>query len=89
MYSTHSDFELMSLSKNHNSFQTCDYYPRLGSFHEFNSRSIENSSDEKILLEKFQHDISVKLETGEKKNIQHLTTNDFLSSAKQSQQYSR
>jgi hypothetical protein len=72
-----------------------DYYPRNGSFHECNSRLLEQPSspseqtDDKILLSKFHHDTLVNLDTGELKNIQQLTTNDFLTSAKQSQQFSR
>jgi hypothetical protein len=43
---------------------------------------------EEIVLEKFQYDTLVKLETGQIKNIQQLTTNDFLISTKQSPTYS-
>jgi hypothetical protein len=63
-----------------------DYYFHKGSFH---PRLIEKSIDEKIILEKFQYDKVVKLETGQTKPIQQLTTNDFLISTKQSPQYSR
>jgi hypothetical protein len=45
-------------------------------------------NNDEIILEKFQSDTLVKLETGEIKNIQQLTTNDFLISIKQSPQYS-
>jgi hypothetical protein len=77
----YSDLEFRPVSKGCSSFQPYDHHPR--------TRLIQNSIDDKIVLEKFQYDTSVKLETGERKNIQHLTTNDFLSSANQSQQYSR
>ena len=50
--------------------------------------SIQKRIDEEIVLEKFQYDTSVKLETGQIKNIQQLTTNDFLISTKQSPNYS-
>jgi hypothetical protein len=72
-----------------------DYYPRSSSFHQYNPRLIEKLSssdeqiDDKMLLTKFQHDTLVNLDSGELKNIQQLTTNDFITSAKQSQQYSR
>ncbi len=49
---------------------------------------IQKRIDEDIILEKFQYDTSVKLETGQIKNIQQLTTNDFLISTKQSPIYS-
>ena len=45
--------------------------------------------DEETLLENFHFDTLVNLDTGESKNIQHLTKNDFLQSAKQNHQYSR
>jgi hypothetical protein len=86
MYSTSSDLELMSTSssKNMNSFGICNYHN--GSFH---PHLIQKSiNDDEIILEKFQSDTLVKLETGEIKNIQQLTTNDFLISTKQSPQYS-
>ncbi|CAF1263333.1 unnamed protein product [Adineta steineri] len=92
MYSSGSDLELVSSSNNMNSFQTWnqhnDYYPRNGSFHQHNPYFIQKPNDDNIVLEKFQYDTLVKLETGETKNIQQLTTNDFLISTKQSQQYS-
>ena len=72
-----------------------DYYPRNGSFHQCNSHlldrtySSDEQNDDRILLTKFHHDTLVNLDSGESKNIQQLTTNDFLTSAKQSQQYSR
>lgn len=55
------------------------YYPRL----------MPKSNNDEVVFEKFQYDTLVKLETGQTKNIQQLTTNDFLISMKQSQQYSR
>ena len=46
-------------------------------------------TDDEIQLRKFHHNTLVTLDTGELKNIQQLTTNDFLASAKQNGQYSR
>jgi len=86
MYSTGSDLELMSTSSsmNINSFGIGNYHN--SSFH---PHLIQKSiNDEESILEKFQSDTLVKLETGEIKNIQQLTTNDFLISTKQSPQYS-
>ncbi len=48
----------------------------------------QKTMHEEIVLEKFQYDTLVKLETGQIKNIQQLTTNDFLISTKQSPTYS-
>jgi len=93
MFSPVSDFELVSSSKNMDSFQTWnhhnDYSSRNGSFHQYNPYLLQKSPDDEIVLEKFQYDTLVKLERGETKNIQQLTTNDFLLSTKQSAQYSR
>ena len=70
-----------------------DYHPRNGSFHHYYPRLLQKPScqqtDDEIFLTKFHHDTLVKLDTGESKNIQQLTTNDFLTSAKRSNQYSR
>ena len=77
----YSNFETIPFTKGYSPFQPYDYHPR--------TYVRQNSTDDKILLGKFQYDTSVKLENGERKNIQQLTTNDFLSSTKQSQQYSR
>jgi len=70
-----------------------DYHSRNGSFHQHNPRLLEKPSfqqtDDEYILGKFHHDTLVNLDTGESKNIQQLTTNDFLISAKQNQQYSR
>jgi len=86
MYSTNSDLGLISTSSsvNINSFGIWNYHN--GSFH---PHLIEKRiNNDEIILEKFQSDTLVKLETGEIKNIQQLTTNDFLISTKQSPQYS-
>jgi hypothetical protein len=48
----------------------------------------QKSDDNETVLEKFHCDTIVKLETGQTKNIQKLTTNDFLISTKQSPRYS-
>ncbi len=70
-----------------------DYPPRNSSFHQYNPRLLEKPScqqtDDEYILGKFHHDTLVNLDSGESKNIQQLTTNDFLTSAKQSQHYSR
>jgi hypothetical protein len=70
-----------------------DYHPRNGSFHQYCPRLSQNPPyqqiDDEILLRKFRHDTLVHLDVGESKNIQELTTNDFLTSAKRSDQYSR
>jgi hypothetical protein len=58
------------------------------SFSQWNSQFIHKTIDEEIVLDKFQYDTLVKLETGQTKNIQQLTTNDFLISTKQSPKYS-
>jgi len=93
MYSTDSDLGLISSSTNMNSFERWNShnksYSYNDSFHQYNSRLIEKSNDDEIILEKFQYNTLVKLETGETKNIQQLTTNDFLISTKRSPQYSR
>jgi hypothetical protein len=81
MYSTSSD---LGSSMNMNSFETWNYHNN-----SFYPRLIQKSNDDEIILEKFQYDTLVKLETGQTKNIQQLTTNDFLISTKQSPQYSR
>jgi len=69
-----------------------DHHSRNGSFHRYSSRPPTKSSystnDNDLLLNKFYHDTLVHLENNETKNIQHLTSNDFLVSAKQSSQYS-
>ncbi|CAF3796506.1 unnamed protein product [Rotaria sp. Silwood1] len=92
MYSTVSNLGLLSSSKNMNAFQTWnyhnDYYSGDGSCHHYNAFLKQPSNNDDIILEKFHHDTLIKLETGEKKNIQQLTTNDFIISAKQNQQYS-
>lgn len=75
-----------------------DYHPRNGSFHQYSPRLLPKSpssssfgqqTDDSYILGKFHHDTLVNLETNETKNIQQLTTSDFLTSAKQNQQYSR
>ena len=70
-----------------------DFYLHNSPFHRYYPRILQKSSyqqrDEKTLLEKFHFDTSVNLDTGESKNIQQLTKNDFLQSAKQNRQYSR
>jgi hypothetical protein len=82
-------FLTSSLKTNHMSDNSSNtHHPRNGSFHQYNPRLLQKTDDEYI-LGKFQQDTLVHLETGESKNIQQLTTNDFLNSAKQSQQYSR
>ncbi|CAF0867079.1 unnamed protein product [Rotaria sordida] len=95
MYSTVSNLGLLSSSsssKNMNLFQPWnyhnDYYSGDGSFHHYNPFLSQKSNDDNIILEKFHHATLIKLETGEKKNIQQLTTNDLIISAKQNQQYS-
>jgi hypothetical protein len=54
----------------------------------FHPRLQQKSDDNETVLEKFHCDTIVKLETGQIKNIQKLTTNDFLISTKQSPRYS-
>ena len=70
-----------------------DCHARNGSFHECFPRPLPTSryplTDDEIQLRKFHHNTLVALDTGEMKNIQQLTTNDFLASAKQNGQYSR
>ena len=70
-----------------------DYHRRNSSFDHYSPRLFGKSSsqqtDDDYILGKFHHDTLVNLDSGETKNIQQLTTNDFLSSAKQSQQYAR
>ena len=70
-----------------------DYDPRNRSIRHCNSRSLQKLSshknDDEIFLTKFHQDTLVNLDSGEPKNIQQLTTNDFLTSAKRSRQYSR
>jgi hypothetical protein len=86
-----SSLKTNNLSDNSSS----DYHSRNGSFHQYYPRLLPKSlsscqqTDEEYILGKFHHDTLVSLDTGEAKNIQQLTTNDFLSSAKQNQQYSR
>ncbi|CAF0950560.1 unnamed protein product [Rotaria sordida] len=69
-----------------------DYYPRNGSLHQCYphtlQKSLHHQTHDDILLKKFHRDTLVTLDTGELKNIQQLTKNDFLKSAKQSHQYS-
>lgn len=70
-----------------------EYYSRNDSLHQYYSNRTEKSShqlfDDEIILKKFHRDTFVNLDTGESKNIQQLTKNDLLKSAKQSHQYSR
>ncbi len=70
-----------------------DFHSRNGSFHQYYPRLLEKSScqqtNDDYILGKFHQDTLVNLDAGESKNIQQLTTNDFLNSAKKSQQYSR
>ncbi|CAF3563086.1 unnamed protein product [Adineta steineri] len=69
-----------------------DNDPRTSSFRHYNSRSLQklpsHKTDDEIFLTKFRQDTLVNLDSGEPKNIQQLTTNDFLTSAKRSRQYS-
>lgn len=73
MYATTLDFGLYS------STTDCSYFaashPRI-------------ARDEDKIHEKFRFDTLVQLETGQKKNIQQITSHDLLSSIKQSPQYS-
>lgn len=93
MYSTASHMGLLPSPKKVNLYPTwnypSDYYGGDSSFQQFNPFSIQKPNDSETGLEKFHHDTIIKLETGEKKNIQQLTTHDFITSAKQNQQYSR
>ena len=70
-----------------------DYPSHNSSFHRYSPRvgPTETSpvNEDHLLLNKFHHDTVVNLETGESKPIQHLTTNDFLLSAKQNRRYAR
>lgn len=63
------------------------------SFHRYSPRVGPTGTypvnEDQLLLNKFHHDTVVSLETGESKPIQHLTTNDFLLSAKQNRRYAR
>ncbi|CAF1175389.1 unnamed protein product [Rotaria magnacalcarata] len=92
MYAAASHIGLLPSIKNKNLFQTWnyynDYYPGDSSSHHSNPFSIQKPNDNESSLEKFHHDSLIILETGEKKNIQQLTTHDFITSAKQNQQYS-
>ncbi|CAF3317287.1 unnamed protein product [Rotaria socialis] len=92
MYAAASHVGLLPSTKNMNLFQTWnyynDYYPGDSSAHHSNPFSIQKPNDNEGSLEKFHHDSLIILETGEKKNIQQLTTHDFITSAKQNQQYS-
>lgn len=85
---TSSSLKTDQLSDNSSS----DCHPRNSSFHQYSPRLLEKRSsqqtDDEYILGKFHHDTLVNLDSGETKNIQQLTTNDFLTSAKQSQQYS-
>ena len=69
------------------------HHARNSSFHQYSPRLLERhpsqQTDDDYILGKFHHDTLVNLDSGETKNIQQLTTNDFLTSAKQSRQYSR
>ncbi|CAF0719415.1 unnamed protein product [Rotaria sp. Silwood1] len=69
-----------------------DYHSHNGSFHQYYPHTLQNSlhqqTHDEILLKKFHRDTLVNLDTGELKNIQHLTKNDLLKSAKQSHKYS-
>jgi hypothetical protein len=70
-----------------------DYPSHNSSFHRYSPRVGPTGTypvnEDHLLLNKFRHDTVVSLETGESKPIQHLTTNDFLLSAKQNRQYAR
>lgn len=93
MYSSVSSLDLLSSaasSKYMNLFQPWNYSSNNdGSFHYYDQYLTQKPHEEELGLEKFHHDTLVTLETGVKKNIQQLTTNDLLASAKLSQQYSR
>ena len=67
MYSNSSNLELVSLSRKIDSYQTWNSHERNGSFHQCNSHLIPKSSGDEMILEKFQYDTLVKLETGEMK----------------------
>ncbi|UJR22612.1 hypothetical protein I4U23_025653 [Adineta vaga] len=93
MHSIDSNYDFISPFKTMSSYQTRlthqnDYYSQNSSFHSTNPYTIQKSTNDEMILDKFHYDTQVKLETGETKNIQHITTNDFLISTKQSQQYS-
>ncbi|CAF1434392.1 unnamed protein product [Adineta ricciae] len=85
-----------SIGSNHDStlpFKTMYSYrtwsaEHTGLYHRTNSNTVQKSTNDEIVLDKFHCDTQVKLGTGEMKNIQHMTSNDFLISSKQSQQYS-
>lgn len=62
------------------------YYPRL---QDKSSSQQQQQTDEQYLLGKFHHETVVHLDTGESKNIQQITSKDFLDSAKLSPYYSR
>ena len=85
MYTAQSDLALFASSMGTNGLE------RWNSAHYCSSRTgalDRKSKDDQIVLEKFQNNALVKLESGQLKNIQQLTTNDFLISTKQSPQYS-
>jgi hypothetical protein len=70
-----------------------DCHSRNGSFHRYSpclgQKAIYPIDDDDLLLNKFCHDTLVNLDTGESKNIQNLTSNDFILSAKKNPHYSR
>lgn len=87
-----------SLSLSSKSGSVPDSHSRKSSFHRLSSSNGQKQTypiqhidpcEQNDLLKKFHHETMVTLETGEAKNIQNLTTNDFLTSAKQSPHYSR
>lgn len=75
---------MSSSSMNMNYFRPWNY-----SNNSYYPYSIQKSNHDENIYEKFQYDNLVKLETGQTKNIQQITTNDFLTSIKQNPQYSR
>lgn len=67
---------------------TCTSRPA-DAYYSCHSRARTDASTKQNLLEKFQCKTAVKLEAGSTKNIQQLTTHDFLASSQLSSQYSR
>ena len=85
MYSTtmSADFGLIFSSTNMSRYHSWHSQPNTY----FPSIAKRKSFDDEMVLDKFHYNTTVQLESGHKKSIQQITTNDFLLSTKQSPKY--
>ena len=92
-FSSNMQTDSMTTTASSSENSPVDYPSHNSSFHRYSPRVGPTGTypvnEDQLLLNKFHHDTVVSLETGESKPIQHLTTNDFLLSAKQNRRYAR